>query len=92
MRENVCTVADVAGEERAGLIDDLPGDLEGGKVQLLESVLLTHDPQLLTVTIVGQSLHHVCRPNHISPRSVGFIFIFQFDSPEMEKISYRSRR
>jgi hypothetical protein len=44
------------------------------------------------VTIVGQGLHHVCRPNHISPRSVGFIFIFQFDSPEMEKISYRSRR
>jgi hypothetical protein len=54
------TVADVAGEERAGRVDDLPGDLEGCKVQLLESVLLTHDPQLLTVTIVGQRLHHVC--------------------------------
>jgi hypothetical protein len=70
-RERGRTVADVAGEERAGGIDDLPGDLKGGQVELLESVLLAHDPQLLTVTIVGQRLHHVCLSESQANRASG---------------------
>ena len=52
-------VADVAGEESAGVPRHFPGDLERGTVHRLEILLAADDAQLLAVGVVGKGLHHV---------------------------------
>ena len=52
-------VADVAGEERAGLVGDLLRERERVPVQLLEQVLLADDAHLLAVRVVGERLDDV---------------------------------
>ena len=52
-------VADVAGEERAGLVGDLLRERERVSVQLLEEAFLADDAHLLAVCVVGERLDDV---------------------------------
>ena len=52
-------IADVAGEQRAGVAGDRGGELESRSVERLEQVLLADDSQLLAVPVVGERLDDV---------------------------------
>src|SRR5688500_7279783 len=52
-------VADVAGKERAALRRDLFGDGKCLAVHCFEQVLLTNQPKLFTMRVVGEGLDHI---------------------------------
>ena len=52
-------IADVAGEQRSGLVRDTLRDRERAAVHLLEQVLLPDDAELLAMRVVGERLDDV---------------------------------
>src|SRR4029079_16575573 len=66
-------VADVAGEERAGLVRDLLREHERISVQLLEEPFLADDTHLLAVRVVGERLDDIGARMHELPMEVGHL-------------------